>query len=410
MAWSVQSIMSKMQDNRQQLLPSSSRAASPTPAVSDTLVPWDMAFSVLTRGFVWGMFFAALYVLNAFLLLLFLTFVFSYILASGANRLEPYIRNRTWRVILFSGLFLSILTAVILYLTPRAIDQAENFTNQFGVYTQRIDREILDMTQRYPVVNNVLQRLKAPEDSSATLPSPTAFLFKLVVGLGGGDKEDPRQAVLELLGSMRYIGVNIISTASAFLLSLLFSFLIILDLPKLEASVRELRSTRLRFIYEEMFESIYSFGLVLGQAFQAQFMIALVNTALTASGLYFLGLGPHAAFLSVIAFLFSFVPVAGVFISSVPICLIALQVAGLQVMLAAICLITAIHFIEGYILNPQIYGNRMRINPVIVLIILTIGGKLFHFWGLILGVPICTYLFGHAIRLPERNSQNPENI
>jgi predicted PurR-regulated permease PerM len=34
-----------------------------------------------------------------------------------------------------------------------------------------------------------------------------------------------------------------------------------------------------------------------------------------------------------------------------------------------------------------------------VLIILTIGGTLFQFWGLILGVPVCTYLFGHAIRL-----------
>ena len=106
-----------------------------------------------------------------------------------------------------------------------------------------------------------------------------------------------------------------------------------------------------------------------------------------------------------IVFLCSFVPVAGVFISSVPICLIALQMAGLQVMLAAIALITAIHLIEAYLLNPQVYGSRLRINPVIVLIILTIGGKLFHFWGLILGVPVCTYLFGHAIRLPNAEAR-----
>lgn len=362
--------------------------------------PWGIVFSVLTRVFVWGMFFATLYVLKSFLLLLFLTFVFSYILGNGAHRLEPYIRSRSWRVILFSGLFLSIITAVILYLTPRVIDQAENFANQFGVYTQRIDREILDLTERYPVVNNVLQRLKFPEGSNAPLPSPSAFLLKQVVGLGGGDKDDPRQAVLELLGSMHHVGVKIISTVSAFLLSLLFSFLIILDLPKLEVSVRGFRHTRLRFIYEEMIDSIYSFGQVLGQAFEAQFIIASVNTVLTAGGLYLLGLGPHAAFLSVIAFLFSFVPVAGVFISSVPICLIALQAEGLDIMVAAIVLIIVIHLIEGYVLNPQIYGNRMRLNPVIVLIILTIGGKLFHFWGLILGVPVVTYIFGHAIRLP----------
>ena len=40
----------------------------------------------------------------------------------------------------------------------------------------------------------------------------------------------------------------------------------------------------------------------------------------------------------------------------------------------------------------------MRINSVIILIILTVAGKLFGFWGLILGVPVCTYIFGHAIR------------
>ena len=76
---------------------------------------------------------------------------------------------------------------------------------------------------------------------------------------------------------------------------------------------------------------------------------------------------------------------------------------GLQTMFLAILLITGIHIFEAYFLNPSIYGTRMRINPVIVLIVLTISGKLFHFWGLILGVPVFTYLYGHAIRFkPER--------
>jgi len=43
----------------------------------------------------------------------------------------------------------------------------------------------------------------------------------------------------------------------------------------------------------------------------------------------------------------------------------------------------------------------MRINSVIILIILTVAGKLFGFWGLILGVPVCTYIFGYAIRYKE---------
>ena len=57
-----------------------------------------------------------------------------------------------------------------------------------------------------------------------------------------------------------------------------------------------------------------------------------------------------------------------------------------------------IHLIEGYVLNPRVYSSYMRINSVIILIILTLAGKLFGFWGLLLGVPVCTYIFGYAIR------------
>ncbi|MBU2005947.1 MAG: AI-2E family transporter, partial [Gammaproteobacteria bacterium] len=94
----------------------------------------------------------------------------------------------------------------------------------------------------------------------------------------------------------------------------------------------------------------------------------------------------------------SFIPVAGVFISSVPICLIALNTGGAKLVMFAVGMITFIHMVEGYVLNPLIYGARLRLNPVIVLIILTVGGKLFHIWGLVLGLPVCTYLFSYAIR------------
>ena len=61
-------------------------------------------------------------------------------------------------------------------------------------------------------------------------------------------------------------------------------------------------------------------------------------------------------------------------------------------------LIWGIHLIETYILNPKIFGERLHINPVLVLMILTAGGKLFGVWGLLLGVPILTYIFADAIR------------
>ena len=64
----------------------------------------------------------------------------------------------------------------------------------------------------------------------------------------------------------------------------------------------------------------------------------------------------------------------------------------------AVLMIAVIHMIEAYVLNPRIYGSKMRLNPVIVLVILTVAGKLFYFWGLVLGVPLYTWFVSQVIR------------
>jgi len=197
----------------------------------------------------------------------------------------------------------------------------------------------------------------------------------------------------------------VLSYASSFLLSLLFSFLIVLDLRKIKRGMTGLRDTKIGFIYDEVAENIAGFGQVLGRALEAQLFIAVCNTILTGIGIWILGLD-NLLVLSTIVFFCSFIPVAGTFISSTPIALIALQSGGVSTMLIAIAIIMGVHALETYVLNPQIYGHHMHMNPVLVLIVLTIGGKLFGVWGLILGIPIVNYVFRHAIRFPNQRPRD----
>jgi predicted PurR-regulated permease PerM len=374
--------------------------------------PWQSIVEHAAPVVVWGLIFSLIYLLRSFFLLIFLTFVFSYIQARSVNRLESRIKNRPVRVVLVALLFLSTLIATGIFFGPKVKQQADLFINQFGTYLNRVDQELYRLEQRYPLLGEILpeiQHTKEPQDDY--LPpegkkhkySPTASLLQEFLGLG--EAGSGVQNINQALGTLGNIGAQVASVTSAFLLSLLFSFLIVLDLDNLMASVRALQTTKLRFIYRSVAGNIEEFSQVLGKALEAQLIIAIINALLTAIGISLLGLGQHLAFLTVIVFFCSFFPVIGVFISSVPICLVALQASGLQTMLLAIVLITVIHLIEGYILNPRIYGSYMRINSVIILIILTIGGKLFGFWGLILGVPICTYIFGHAIRYKEMKGE-----
>ncbi len=377
---------------------------------------WENMLPLATRLLVWGLFFGLLALLSSFFTLIFLTFVFAYLQSGLVDVFARYLpRQRTLLVVLVGLLLLGGMTTVSIFVAPNVYRQAAVFTSDFSSYMERMDTELLTLAERYPVLKEAIPELGRSEPVTrvpdwAILPgtkqteaaprafkdSPTGLLLELLVGTG--EVHDGRDAIKMALDKAANLSRQTLAILSTFLLAFLFSFLIVLDLPHLAASVRDLENTRLRFIYVEVANNIYEFGKVLGHAMQAQFYIACVNTVLTALGLSWLGMGEQVAFLSVVVFLCSFIPVVGVFISSIPICLLALTMGGTSLVLMCVGMIILVHMVEGYFLNPLIYGARLRINPVIVLIILTVGGKLFHIWGLILGVPVCTYIFGYAIR------------
>ena len=351
----------------------------------------------ISKVLVWGLLGAALYVLRSFFLLIFLTFVFAYIQASAVNRLAGRLPNRNLRSILVGLILLGTLTAIGGSLLPSVSEQARLFVHNYPSYLQAVDKQVVKISDRYPgIISPLLETSHNSQPESLETTSISGRFFQHLLGMGEEQqgKQNLRQT-LELLGQA---GAHIFAALSAFFLSLLFSFLIVLDLPRLAESVQSLRNTRLDFVYEEVAQSVYDLGRFVGRALEAQFYVAVLNTVLTAIGLWLLGLTSKMAFLSMIVFLCSFIPIAGVFISSVPICLLSLQEAGLWMAVLAVLMICGVHLIETYVLNPKIYGHHLHMNPVLVLIVLTIAGKLFGVWGLILGLPVCRYVFGQAIQ------------
>lgn len=384
--------------------------------------PWDRIFSLASRTFVWGLLIAVLYLLRPFLLLIFLTFVFAYIQAHGVDGLAHRIRKRWLRVTIVGLVFLGTLFATGFTLVPKVQEQANTFLlNQDKLITSA-DAELNKFLKKWPsVYASVAKHKSAPSfdlerhppkstDPQNPTQTPPNGATPPVEGQEPKPPENLRivkdllDTAIESWKQNPLEGIqSVLGYAGAFLLSLLFSFLIVLDLPKLSRSVQGLSKTKLGFIYDEVADNIAGFGLVLGRALEAQLFIAVCNTILTAIGVYMMGL-PNLLVLSALVFFCSFIPVVGTFISSTPICLLALQDGGVTSMLLAIVLICVIHAVETYILNPAIYGHHMRMNPVLVLIVLTIAGKMVGVWGLVLGIPIVNYVFRHAIRYgPEKD-------
>jgi len=190
------------------------------------------------------------------------------------------------------------------------------------------------------------------------------------------------------------------------LLALLFSYLILIDLNRLKSGITRLRTSRVGDFYEEAAPPIARFGILLGRAVEAQAAIAVVNTVLTLIGLFVLDI-PLVAMLSVIVFVCSFVPVLGVFISTTPIVLVALNTGGPGLSLAAIGLVILIHVVEAYVLNPIIYGRHLKLNPVLTLIILYVGYHAFGLWGMLLGVPVSRYFIHDVLGVTYRERRIP---
>ena len=372
----------------------------------------EMFLSFLARLLVWGLLFGIVLLLRSFFLLMLLTFMFAYIQAHVVTLLKPYLRSRILRVVLVGVLFLAVWAGLGTFIAPIVREQSRLVAKNYQEYLLTLDKTLIEQSRESRLLGLVLgpvqeQNGLPPASAEVWDPRHSPIVALLESLFGTGDVANGADSLKYAAEVITNIGGKILAVASAFLLSLLFSFLIVLDLPRLTRSVTSLAHTKIAFIYNEVAPSIAAFGRELGHAFQAQIIIAIFNTLFTAIGLWVLGMTSNTAFLLMIVFVCSFVPIAGVFISSTPICLIALQQGGFSLVLMAIVLIIVIHHIEAYVLNPRIYGQHLHMNPVLVLVILTIGGKLFGVWGLILGIPICTYVFREAIQYHPGKGQAP---
>ncbi|MBC7387321.1 MAG: AI-2E family transporter [Cryobacterium sp.] len=96
---------------------------------------------------------------------------------------------------------------------------------------------------------------------------------------------------------------------------------------------------------------------------------------------------PAALVLAVIASLFDLLPIVGFIASVVLIVLMALTVSS-STALTVLALCVGYHLLENYVLVPKIYGNRMRLSTLVVLMSFMIAGTLAGVPGAILVLPL----------------------
>ena len=398
----------------------------------------DQFYQLNRRALIWLVLFGLLRLMRDFFSLIFLTFVLAFVALRLAGFGPKYLRL-PYRVSLVAVylIFLTGLTGFVSYVTPNVIREATSLIGRLGDIQATLVGVKTGFVQRYPAMQRPLvgflrsvldEESRQRVDEKLSRETRSLGLDPGLIGkdLNGADLDAAtvnslaRYNTLEedlLLDSIlaqqkvhirEYAphAINLLYEAAVTtLLALLFSFLILIDRDRLVSQIRGLRASRLQDFYEEAAQPVVRFAYVVGRSIQAQALIALVNTALTATGLAFLGV-PSLTVLSLIVFVCGFIPVLGTFISTTPIVLVALNAGGLEKAAAVVVLVSVVHLIEAYLLNPQIFGRHLNLNPVLVLIILFVGYHAFGIWGMVLGVPVTLYVLHDVFGVPMSYSAN----
>ncbi len=124
---------------------------------------------------------------------------------------------------------------------------------------------------------------------------------------------------------------------------------------------------------------------------------AVVGVVMGAS-LAFLG-APYALLLGFIAAIFQAIPMLGAVISGPIILLVVLATSGWTKMLIALAIFTVVQVIDQNVLSPIIFGQRVQLSFLLIILSTVVGGTLLGIGGAFLAVPAAAVLQVLIVRI-----------
>ena len=351
----------------------------------------------------WSILIALFYLLKPFFLLIFETFLITYITKGIVERVVSRL-NLHYRLttVLVFALFVSLLGVVAAWIGPKLVIESNQILADIAGDGEQQTHE---KTTRF--IEKTMSRIVGEHKAQVVIGSER--YAAIVEALKFEISKAVKTALPKVLGALLHLLKIIWEIVISLILAILFSFILVMDWRKIAGKMKELETSRIRSFYLGVAPHLQAFADVLGKAFRAQAMIATLNTALTAAGLWFFDM-PSIALLSTIVFLCGFIPILGTFLSSIPILIFGVQVGGLTLAIQLIALIAVVHALEAYVFNPRITGSILHVHPILVLILLLIGERFFGIWGMVLGVPIGYYVISVLTQKDETlTADSPEN-
>ena len=134
-------------------------------------------------------------------------------------------------------------------------------------------------------------------------------------------------------------------------------------------------------------------NLILENYVIGQLLLCIIAGVVVGIGLGLLGV-KYTLVLAVLAGLTRAIPIIGPILGGIPIVLlVVLQFPNnLMVAVHVLLFFTALHFIESKLILPILIGERVKLHPVTVILVLLIGAQFFGLMGMFLAPPVAAVI------------------
>lgn len=284
-------------------------------------------------------------------------------------------------VVLSILFFLLILTAFFWILIPSLYESINSLYDNFDKYTTNTENFVRNLVKDYPkvvnVVNNYMDDIEAAIKNLFTeklLPNMDTVVKTLSSGI---------------IGSVKFVFNFLIGIIAAiYILSSKDKYSA--QFKKLVYAVFTIKKGNKILAVTEYIDGVFS-GFISGKIIDS-IIIGVICFAFCR-----IVEMPYAVLVSVIIGVTNIIPFFGPFIGAIPSAFLVF-VESPKMCLVFIIFIVILQQIDGNILGPLILGDTIGISSFWILFAILLGGNLFGFAGMVLGVPTFACIYALLIR------------
>ena len=289
--------------------------------------------------------------------LIFMSFIISYTIKPLHNKLIEKGVNKRVSAIFLVTLLLVILISIIIFVIPSILKESLNAEHTLHEIQSFIDK--------------FYEKIK-PISKNKTM---YMILEKIY------DKFD--NVMSGLFNNIFDASLNLGEDLVSFAVIPIISYYLLADSENLSNRILILFPCKGRTIVKKIIRDI---NKILGRYVVGQFMLCFLVGILTFIILISLKI-EFPVVLSLINAIFNIIPYFGPLFGALPAILMAFLISPKIAMYTMIWLYI-VQQIEGNLLSPKITGDSVSMHPLLVIILLVVGGKIAGFIGMVLAIPI----------------------